>query len=84
MKFLVVSALAAIASASPIAVSKRVADVNSKPVYEVEVRQLSSSTRNELETGTTPCPKAILIFARGSTEAGNMVCSHTSVTAQTF
>ncbi|CAO2653017.1 Nn.00g024280.m01.CDS01 [Neocucurbitaria sp. VM-36] len=72
MKFFVVSVLAAIASASPIAVSKRVADVNNQPVYEVEVRQLGSTTRNELETGSSPCPTAILIYARGSTEVGNM------------
>lgn len=38
------------------------------------VERQSSSTRKELENGTSAnCPKAILIFARGSTEAGNMV-----------
>lgn len=42
---------------------------------EIESRQLSS-TRTELERGSSSnCPKVIYIFARGSTEPGNMVCS---------
>ena len=56
------SALAALASAIPIEES-----------MPLEARQLSI-TRNDLEQGDSGnCPKAILIFARGSTEAGNMV-----------
>ena len=40
---------------------------------DVEARQLSS-TRNDLERGSSSnCPSVILIFARGSTEIGNMV-----------
>ena len=39
----------------------------------VEPRQLSS-TRNDLERGSSSnCPKVIFIFARASTEIGNMV-----------
>lgn len=38
----------------------------------LEARQ--SSRRNDLENGSSSdCPEVILIFARGSTEAGNMV-----------
>lgn len=42
---------------------------------DLEARQFFATTQNELVTGTGPCPKAIFIFARGSTEPGNMVCS---------
>jgi cutinase len=38
-------------------------------------RQLLGNTRNELQNGGT-CPKVIFIFARGSTESGNLVCIH--------
>ena len=39
---------------------------------DLEARQ--SSRRNDLENGdSSNCPDVILIFARGSTEAGNMV-----------
>ncbi|KAF1843498.1 carbohydrate esterase family 5 protein [Cucurbitaria berberidis CBS 394.84] len=69
MKFLAISVLAALAAASPIAVPEPVNDLE---VREIDARQLNAGTRNELETGTAPCPKAILIFARGSTETGNM------------
>ena len=53
----------------------------------VETRQLSS-TRNDLETGSSSnCPRVIFIYARGSTEIGNMVrdpsspgiCGETSI-----
>lgn len=38
----------------------------------LEVRQ--TTTRNDLEQGSSSnCPEAILIYARGSTESGNMV-----------
>lgn len=38
------------------------------------VERQSATTRNELESGSaSACPKAILIYARGSTQAGNMV-----------
>lgn len=40
---------------------------------EIEVRQLNS-IRTDVERGSSSrCPKVIYIFARGSTEPGNMV-----------
>jgi cutinase len=48
-----------------------VASAFATPV-DIEARQ-SSTTRNDLESGSSSnCPRAILIFARGSTEAGNL------------
>lgn len=69
MKFLnILSVLAAVAYAAPVADPEPV-----ELVSELEARQLSS-TRNDLENGNSAnCPKVILIFARGSTEIGNMV-----------
>lgn len=67
MRFLVVVLFAALASASPIVISKSEA-------IELQARQLGLSS-SELETGSSSaCPKAILIYARGSTETGNLVC----------
>ncbi len=66
MKFLNILAAASLAAGLP-----------TTPVEDsvaIEARQLSS-TRNDLETGSSSnCPRVILIFARGSTESGNMVC----------
>jgi cutinase len=46
------------------------------PVEEgIEARQLFGNTRNELQNGGN-CPSVIFIFARGSTESGNLVCIH--------
>ncbi|KAF4996511.1 hypothetical protein FGRMN_4465 [Fusarium graminum] len=40
---------------------------------ELEVRQLGSATRNDLSNGaSSACPPVIFIFARGSTESGNL------------
>ncbi|KAI8165693.1 Cutinase 1 [Colletotrichum sp. SAR 10_70] len=63
MKFLSVLSLAiTLAAAAPVEVETGVA---------LQTRQ--SSTRNELETGSSSaCPKVIYIFARASTEPGNM------------
>ncbi|KAF5517428.1 Cutinase 1 [Colletotrichum aenigma] len=63
MKFLSIVSLAiTLAVAAPVEVETGVA---------LETRQ--SSTRNELETGSSSaCPKVIYIFARASTEPGNM------------
>jgi cutinase len=62
MKFLAaLTAFACLAAAAP---------------AELDTRQLGSSTATDLEKGqSSNCPSAILIFARGSTETGNMVCS---------
>ncbi|CAH0037912.1 unnamed protein product [Clonostachys solani] len=59
MKFLpALTAFACLAAAAP---------------AELDTRQLGSSTATDLENGqSSNCPSAILIFARGSTETGNM------------
>jgi cutinase len=65
MKFFQILSIAGLASALP-----------TQPVEDavlVEARQLSS-TSNDLENGSSAnCPRVIFIFARGSTEPGNMV-----------
>jgi cutinase len=68
MKFATtLSVLAGFAAAAPTQVTQ---------VIEVESRQLSTIS-NDLESGSSSnCPDAILIFARGSTELGNMVTNH--------
>lgn len=67
MKYLILSIITALAAASPVTM----------PVSEaaIQSRQLSgSSTSNDLENGRAgACPKVIFIFARASTEPGNMV-----------
>ncbi len=65
--FATVSLLAGLGAALPTAV-----EVNSNEAG-IEARQSSSDTRNELQTGGA-CPPVIFIFARGSTESGNLVC----------
>jgi len=70
MKFLAIPLLTTLVAASPIVVTPA--------ANELGARQLDGGmTRNELQDGKSPCPKAIFIFARGSTETGNMVCSRT-------
>lgn len=67
MKSFTIAMFAALAAASPLIIPESAA-------VELEARQLGSS-RTELESGSSSaCPKAILIFARGSTETGNLVC----------
>lgn len=74
--FTIVSLFTALSLASPIAVP-----VPEPELIHLEARQ--SSTRNELETGSSAaCPRAIFIFARASTEPGNMV-STISITPKT-
>jgi hypothetical protein len=68
--FIIVSILAAIAAASPVAIP-----VLEDEAVTLEARQLDS-VRNELEAGSSvACPRAIFVFARASGETGNMVCS---------
>jgi cutinase len=67
MKLFTVSLFVTLAAASPITVQE-------PSISDIEARQLGSS-KTELESGSAgACPKAILIFARGSTEPGNLVC----------
>jgi cutinase len=71
--FTIISILTNLAIATPIAVPAPVAVP--EPIT-LDARQ-SGATRNELETGSSAsCPRAIFIFARGSTEAGNMVSTY--------
>ncbi|KAK3303663.1 carbohydrate esterase family 5 protein [Chaetomium strumarium] len=67
MKLLQLLAAAGLAAALP------TAPVEAEAIAELQARQILSSTRNDLESGSSSnCPKVILIFARGSTEVGNM------------
>lgn len=71
--FAIISLCAALVAAAPIEDPIEVAVDTS--VADLEVRQ-AGLTRNELETGSSSaCPKVIFIFARASTELGNMVRS---------
>lgn len=68
MKCFAFTLLATLAAATPIAVPE--ISISG----DIEARQLGSS-KTELENGQAgACPKAILVFARGSTETGNLVC----------
>ncbi|KAH7131449.1 cutinase [Dactylonectria estremocensis] len=75
MKFIAIVAIAATLTAGlPTArvVIKDTPVARDEGLALIEARQ-SSSSRSELENGSSSaCPQAILIFARGSTEAGNM------------
>jgi cutinase len=70
MKYFTLSLLATLAVASPIA-----APVPTGAERELLVeRQLFGGSDDELEKGSSSsCPKAILVFARGSTETGTLV-----------
>lgn len=89
MKFYATVALfAGLAAAAPVEIALEdaapveILPVDSVPVevvpvdtvhVDLEARQSSS---NQLEQGSSAnCPEGILIFARGSTEPGNLVCS---------
>lgn len=67
----ILSLFASLVLSSPIAVPASAPADAPQPII-LEARQ-SSATRNELESGSSAaCPRTIFIFARGSTEAGNM------------
>lgn len=69
---ILVALFAALASALPVEEGWNEALVPVAEENALEVRQASSS--NDLENGSSSnCPDAILIYARGSTEPGNMV-----------
>jgi hypothetical protein len=66
MKFLSLLAAAGLVAALPTVPVEETAS-------HLEARQ--STTRNDLENGSSNnCPGVIFIFARASTEPGNMVC----------
>ncbi|KAG9198613.1 hypothetical protein G6514_009789 [Epicoccum nigrum] len=66
MKFVALFMLASLAAASPITLA-------APEAATLLARQLGTSTRSELENGQSgSCPKAIFIFARASTETGNL------------
>lgn len=69
MKFsAIASLLAAAASAMP----------TLNPNQDIDPRQLGGSiTRNDLQNGNSAsCPGVIFVYARGSTETGNLVREH--------
>lgn len=75
MKFsAILSLLAVTATALPTA----------NPDTAIEARQLGGITRNDLTNGrSSSCPGVIFIFARGSTELGNLVSYFITKTSQT-
>ena len=77
MKFLSITALLAglaLAVPAPLVVEPvEVRDLELQLLQSREIVARQAVTRNELETGTGTCPPVIFIFARGSTESGNMV-----------
>lgn len=73
MKFVQILSAAGLAVALPAATP-----VNDVDMADVMARQwggsIGSSTKNDLQNGNaSACPKVIFIFARASTESGNMV-----------
>lgn len=74
MKFLALfAAVISLVAAAPLDVETRDVEVRDIEVRDLEPRD-GWSTRNDLENGSSnSCPQVIFIFARGSTEIGNMV-----------
>lgn len=68
MKFLaIISLCAALVAAAPVEVAVEAG------IVDLEIRQ-AGLTRDELQSGSSSaCPRVIFIFARASTELGNMV-----------
>lgn len=74
MKFFTASLFASLAAAAPFAAPEPTdAEIEALVARDaLVIRQLGS--QNELEQGAAgSCPKAILVFARGTTEQGNLV-----------
>jgi cutinase len=77
MKFLsIVSLFGTLATALPALTPQHIEEIRSWDLVTEHTRSLetrqSGNVRNELQNGGT-CPPIILIWARGSTEEGNMV-----------
>ncbi|KAH7380542.1 cutinase-domain-containing protein [Phaeosphaeria sp. MPI-PUGE-AT-0046c] len=74
MKYFTISLLAALAAASPIAVPEASgAEISGAELESLVERQIFGGSDDELEKGSSSaCPKAILVFARGSTETGTL------------
>ncbi|OAL00166.1 cutinase-domain-containing protein [Phaeosphaeriaceae sp. SRC1lsM3a] len=69
MKYFTLSLLAALTAASPIAVP----EPSGAELESLVERQIFGGSDDELERGSSSaCPKAILVFARGSTETGTL------------
>lgn len=69
MKFFAASLFASLAVAAPFAVP----EPSDAEIEALAARQLLSGSKNELEQGSgSSCPKAIFVFARGTTEQGNL------------
>ncbi|KAG5955894.1 hypothetical protein E4U58_006856 [Claviceps cyperi] len=88
---LLASVFTALAAAAPVPVSEQVVGSNviAGDVNDLEARQFDmgmgmDTSRNDLESGSGTCPKAIFIFARGSTEPGNMGASVGPTVANTL
>ncbi|KAK4098034.1 carbohydrate esterase family 5 protein [Parathielavia hyrcaniae] len=72
MKFLQLLAAAGLAAALP-TVPVEVESTAEIEARDLEIAARQSSTRNDLESGSSSnCPRVIFIFARASTEPGNM------------
>ncbi|KAG6009453.1 hypothetical protein E4U21_002368 [Claviceps maximensis] len=85
--FALLSFLSVLAAAAPTPPPAQVQAHNSvaRDTKDLDARQFGLDiTRNDLENGQPPCPKAIFIFARGSTEPGNMGASVGPIVANTL
>lgn len=71
----VLAAIAATTAALPTSIDQGLSEVELRAALEarsdIEARQVVGTTANELTQGS--CRPLILIFARGSTEPGNLV-----------